>query len=115
MAQNKPIPESPLFWMPKSVWGPLLWQQLHARALAYLPMKGEQEWLDAFLISIPCPHCQKHFNLFMDENPPDLSDRPSMFAWTVAAHNYVNRSKHKEELTLEQALLSHSKAILKQD
>lgn len=102
--KNKAISESSLAWLPKSIWGPLLWRQLHCRALSYLPMKGEQEWFNAFIQSIPCPHCQKHFQLFVEQNPPDFKDRPSFFRWTVLAHNYVNKAKDKKEVDLATAL-----------
>lgn len=104
MAANKPISESSLEWMPKSVWGPLLWRQLHCRALAYLPMHSESKWLDDFILNIPCPLCQAHFNEFHKMNPPDLRSRIAFFEWTVSAHNYVNRSKNKKEYTVAEAL-----------
>lgn len=107
----KPIPEHPLQWMPKSVWGPIKWKELHARALAHLPMDGEREWFDAFVESIPCPKCQAHFEIFLKDNPPVLDSRPAFFRWTVAAHNWVRRSQHKPELTLAEALAQNVEAF----
>lgn len=83
------------------------WQELHGRALAYLPMDKEKEWFDTFVDSIPCPHCQKHFTLFVEENPPCFESRPKFFAWTVEAHNYVRRSQQKPEISLDEALSLH--------
>lgn len=105
---SKAIPEHPLAWMPKSVWGPLKWKELHTRALAYLPMEGEKEWFDSFVKSIPCQHCQKHFQLFVEKNPPDFTDRVAYFKWTVAAHNYVNRSNNKEEWSIVKAVADNA-------
>ena len=105
---KNPIPESSIAWMPRAVWGPLLWKQLAARALAHLPMEGEKEWFDSFVQSIPCPHCQSHFQLYISKNPPDFSSRPAFFVWQTEAHNFVNRAKRKPELTLAQALAVHS-------
>jgi hypothetical protein len=93
--------------MPKSVWGPLKWRELHVRALAYLPMDNEKEWFDSFVQSIPCPKCQAHFELFLKDNPPTFDSRTSFFSWTVKAHNYVNRALQKPELSLEEALAEH--------
>src|SRR5690606_7370890 len=109
---SKAVPESALHWMSKGVWGPIKWKELHARALAYLPMNDEEEWFKSFVTSIPCPHCQKHFELFLDNNPPRFTTRPDFFVWTVRAHNYVNRSNKKPELTLEQALVLHTDCML---
>lgn len=106
------ISASDLDWMPKAIWGPIKWSELHARALAYLPMAGEQAWFDDFVRGLPCPKCRRHFEVFLEDNPPDLSSRPAFFAWTVQAHNYVNRSKKRPELTLEEALAVHAKGIL---
>lgn len=104
----KSIPEHPLQWMPKALWGEIKWRELHARALAYLPMDNEKEWFDSFVQSIPCPKCQAHFELFLKDNPPDFSSRPAFFRWTVSAHSYVNSSLGKTEYTIEQALVAHA-------
>lgn len=109
---SKPISESSLMWMPKKIWGPIKWRELHCRALAYLPMQGEDGWFKSFIESIPCPNCQKHFELFINENPPNFESRPDFFKWTVDAHNYVNRSNCKEEISYERALALHSGIIL---
>lgn len=105
---SKAIPEHPLQWMPKSIWGKIKWKELHCRALAYLPMEGEPEWFKSFIASIPCPKCQEHFTLFCQDNPPDFSSRPGFFRWTVDGHNYVNRANKKKELTLMEAIIEHS-------
>lgn len=104
----KAIPEHPLQWMPKALWGKLKWFELHARALAYLPMDNEKEWFDSFVQSIPCPKCQAHFELFLKDNPPDLSSRPAFMVWSVKAHNFVNRALQKTELSIEGALAANS-------
>lgn len=105
---SKAIPEHPLQWMPKSVWGPLKWRELHCRALAYLPMTNEEQWLKSFIESIPCPKCKAHFDTFIQQNPAELSTRPAFFLWTIRAHNWVNRALEKKELDLEEALVLYS-------
>lgn len=114
---SKPIPKRSLDWMPKTVWGPMKWRELHCRALSYLPMKGEAEWLDKFVESIPCPKCQKHFEIFVKDNPPFFPDgvtsyrtldRPAFFRWTVDAHNFVNRALSRPEISYLDALTLYS-------
>ena len=101
------IPEHPLAWMPKSVWAPMKWKELHCRALAYLPMDGEKKWFDSFVKSLPCPDCQSHFELIVKQNPPDFTSRPAFFEWTVLIHNKVNQALGKNTLDIEQALVQH--------
>ncbi len=105
---SKAIPEHPLQWMPKSVWGPIKWKELHCRALAYLPMDHEEQWFKSFIESIPCPKCQRHFESFVEQQPPSFASRPKFFEWTVSAHNFVNRALNKKELDLEEALVLYS-------
>lgn len=93
--------------MPKSVWGPIKWKELHTRALMNKDMEGEAEWFKAFVVSVPCPKCQKHFEEFVKAIPPDFSSRVAFFAWTVAAHNYVNGATNKRSITLDEAYQTH--------
>ena len=108
MKTKASISKHSLEWMPKKVWAQAKWAELHCRALAYLPMEGEQEWFDNFVENIPCPHCLAHFRIFLEKNPPDFSSRPAFFRFTVCAHNYVSRSLGKPEMTVTEALLVHS-------
>ena len=108
--QNKPeaITESSLEWMPKSVWGPIKWKELHSRGLCSLSMEHESDWFDAFLRGLPCPDCRRHFEEFLGRSPPVFSDRQAFFEWTVAAHNFVNRRVGKPEITIEAARFLHA-------
>lgn len=113
--KTQPIPEGSLAWMPKTAWGPMKWKELHLRALAYINLtrkddglvvtSAETKWFNAFVESIPCPLCQHHFQSYLQQNPlPEEMTRPQYFRWTVDAHNYVNRSLRKPELTIPEAL-----------
>lgn len=104
----KAIPPHPLEWMPKAIWGPIKWRELHCRALAYLPMDHEEQWFKSFIESIPCEKCKAHFYSFIEQNAPDFSSRPAFFRYTVLAHNWVNRALHKKELDLSEALVIYS-------
>ena len=103
----KAIPESPLLWMPKSLWGPLKWKELHSRAFLDRDMSGEKEWFHSFVISVPCPKCQAHFEAFIKACPPDFTSRIAFFRWGVEAHNYVNAATKKRLITLDEAYRMH--------
>ena len=96
-----------LEWMPKSVWGPIKWKELHCRALLALPMQGEDRWFSAFVEGLPCPKCREHFEAFVHHHPPNFVSRALFFEWTVNAHNYVNVANGKRELSLDEALEAH--------
>jgi hypothetical protein len=113
MSESSPVPtaaiaESSLEWMPKSVWGPIKWKELHTRALAPLPLDQEEAWFAHYLEGLPCPKCREHFQQFMAWRPPPLDSRAAFFAWTVQAHNYVNRATGKPEFTVAEARRLHA-------
>jgi hypothetical protein len=85
------IDHQSLEWMPKHVWGPIKWRELHYRGLTDFPMDKEHEWFAAFCRGLPCPQCREHFESFLRDHPPDFSSREAFFSWTVRAHNHVNR------------------------
>lgn len=97
-----------LDWMPKSVWGPIKWKELHSRALTSLPMDDEAKWFQQYVEGLPCPECREHFEQFLGENPPDFTNRGSFFEWTVRAHNFVNRACGKKELSADEARELHA-------
>jgi hypothetical protein len=97
-----------LDWMPKEVWGPIKWKELHYRGLVKLPMDGERNWFKAFRKGLPCPKCRKHFEAFVRKKPPDFSSRPKFFAWTVAVHNHVNEALGKRRFSINKAKAKHT-------
>jgi hypothetical protein len=101
------INEEGLEWMPKSVWGPIKWKELHTRALLERSMEGEEHWLAAYLAGLPCPKCREHFEEFLRKSPPDLRSRRQFFVWTVAAHNFVNEAIGHRTLGVTEALNEH--------
>ncbi len=71
-----------------------LWSELHKRTLAYQgDQPAEREYLDAFARRLPCGDCRRHWAQITAKLPPDLESPGTYFAWSVAAHNEVNRSK----------------------
>ncbi len=93
--------------MPKSVWGPIKWKELHTRALIERAMTDEARWFAAYVDGLPCAKCRAHFAAFLAESPPDFRSRPLFFAWTVAAHNFVNEATGKRNLTVAEAYAEH--------
>ena len=104
----KAIDESSLSWMPKEVWGPIKWKELHVRGLAPFPMDDEDKWFAAFLKGLPCPKCRAHFCSFLETTPPDYSSREAFFEWTVTAHNFVNAANGKPDVTVAEARALHA-------
>jgi hypothetical protein len=75
----------------RSFWGPALWAELHARAMAYGgDAEGERAWLDRFTARVPCGECRQHWLELVTQTPPDLSDAGAFYRWTVSVHNAVN-------------------------
>jgi hypothetical protein len=105
--QSQAINHQCLDWMPKAVWGPIKWKELHTRALVELPMQGEEEWFAAFVDGLPCPECRAHFEEFLRRTPPDFRSRRNFFRWTVLAHNAVNQALSKPSWTVGAARREH--------
>jgi hypothetical protein len=97
------IDESSLEWMPKSVWGPIKWKELHTRGLVDLPMDNEGRWFSAYVAGLPCTKCRQHFEQFLAAHPPDFKSRHDFFAWTVEAHNFVNEATGHPRLNIDEA------------
>ena len=85
-----------------SIWGPVLWKELHDRTNAYnMDLESEERWIGIFLSWIPCGKCKKHFIEINKNNPPDLSSRENYIKWGVKVHNIVNESLGKPMFVLE--------------
>lgn len=74
-----------------------MWAELHRAALAG-PLAPE--WLEGFARRVPCGACKTHWREILDAAPPDPADP---FAWSVRAHNAVNRRLGKAELSVDEA------------
>lgn len=101
--------------MDSTVWGPKLWFVMHTFALSYPenPSKTDKMAMDEFFnnlkLTIPCPTCRKHYSEILAKNPVSnhLSDRASLFAFTVDVHNEVNKTLDKPLLSVEHAMYIH--------
>jgi hypothetical protein len=89
--------------------GPILWEQMHRRALRYNGTTKDEEpiFLQKLVGQLPCGECKDHAIEYIDANPQALESAETYFAWTVAFHNHVNLTKENpsEELTVQQAYL----------
>tara|TARA_R110000868_G_scaffold73521_3_gene213177 strand:- start:5698 stop:6099 length:402 start_codon:yes stop_codon:yes gene_type:complete len=92
---------APIIQTEIQVRGPELWAELHRFAVE-LPAKGVVDWVAAWLAKIPfegCP-CERHWKIWVVEHPIRYSD---LFAWSVEAHNEVNRRTGRDLVTVEEA------------
>jgi len=98
--------------LPPSVWGPVLWEVLHAvgaqggRSPASIRGDEERElkWLFNNLESvIPCAECRKHLAEYRRAHPvPDAAEGFAVWAWTF--HNAVNERLGKAQVPFTQVL-----------
>jgi Erv1 / Alr family len=98
-------------------WGPPLWEELHRWSLT-TDLPSAKAWLNRFWARVPCLKCKVGWFKLLTEHPPDFRSNQSLFAWSVAIHNAVNRHLGKPELTLQSARLrwakmpSHEKTLV---
>ena len=89
--------------VPKT-WGPSLWRAIHFVALGYPsePTGSDVAAYGDFFRSlgavIPCDTCKNNYVRHLAELPPDpYLASGSLFEWTVAMHNVVNRETGKRD------------------
>src|ERR1700683_2200222 len=78
-------------------WGPPLWEELHRWSLT-TDLPSANAWLNRFWARVPCLKCKVGWFKLLTEHPPDFRSNQSLFAWSVAIHNAVNRHLGKPEL-----------------
>ena len=83
--------------------GRVLWARLHHWAMSGRH-RSTPDWLSAFAREIPCGDCRQHWNRVVKQNPPDYSSTAALFAWSVKAHNLVNRRIGKKTVSLDKAI-----------
>ncbi len=80
--------------------GRAVWASLHRRALTW-DAGDDSEWLlREITAKLPCGDCAAHWVIVMHTLPVRWGD---YFAWSVEAHNAVNRRLGKPELAVDQA------------
>lgn len=71
-----------------------LWRELHTCR------HPSPDWLDQFALRIRCDGCRRHWREVIATHPPIFND---WFAWTVRAHNEINRRLGKPHMTVAAA------------
>lgn len=101
--------------MNPSIWGKHLWFSIHFIALAYpkSPTPSDREAYKMFYENlwkvIPCFKCSQNYQQHLKKLPlvaesvDYLASNETLFAWTVALHNEVNRMLDKPEMSLDAA------------
>ena len=88
--------------------GPGLWHKLHRFAVTWNGNKTQAyEFFQKFDALIPCGSCKNHWRELWKETPADLTNRVTLFEWTVAAHNKVNERLGKPAYSLYTAYREH--------
>lgn len=81
--------------------GPLLWGEMHSRALKARQISTEMVWLMQLANRLPCGECKQFYMEQLTTNPP--LHVSTYFEWTVNLHNAVNRKLGKPEMDVEEA------------
>ena len=102
-------------------WGPNLWRSIHYIALGYPGNRAADPETRAAYIAfyrnlwyvIPCLKCAVNYKRHIDAEMPPIEgfmdSGKSLFEWTVALHNVVNRELGKREWTVEEAIEHYTK------
>jgi len=97
-------------------WGPRLWHQFHAYALAYNPQYIEPQtvraWYADFADMIPCETCSTKYRSILKSRyaltRDNLTSNRALFEWTVTVHNAVNMFLGKRLVPLQEAWRIHN-------
>jgi hypothetical protein len=82
-------------------WGPSAWRMLHSITFTMDPDASEEQrkHYETFFKTIghilPCPSCRQHYNLYVEEHPPDASSPKALAKWLYLLHDSVNARIHK--------------------
>jgi hypothetical protein len=107
---NEPLPQ----WVRnvKLPWnfGPRWWLFLHSLCLLLSdePTDDErakrQQKIYDFVEDIPCKSCRGHAQVHVQQYPPDLRTRRTLFTWSWRFHNIVNQRLGKAVVAFDAAL-----------
>lgn len=92
------------------IWGKHGWALIHYVALGYpdnpsmIDITNYKNWYINIGNVLPCETCKKHYNNLISLNPPNTSNRDSLFKWTVDIHNNVNKKLDKPIILYQDAI-----------
>ena len=99
--------------MEPQAWGPGIWNFIHTTAVVYPTPKsgninditeGYYRFFDGLTFTLPCCNCRKHFKKSVEKDlRTALTNKTSLFKWTVDVHNAVNRLHGKKIWTYQEA------------
>ena len=90
-------------------WGSYIWGTIHEVAMGFpeIPNEADREHYKQFYTLLfkvlPCPVCREDFVSIEHLYPIDLTDRDSLFKWTVEIHNAVNKKLNGFIWTVDEA------------
>lgn len=98
-----------------SIWGPSFWTTSHYITLCY-PIRPKEEdkenvrtYFNLLQHLLPCPYCREHYkqNLILSPLTDEiLSIKLKLVIWFINMHNYINKQLGKNEISIEDALVS---------
>jgi len=87
------------------VWGPYLWNVLHALTFKYEPSKDRTSYKRLFTYHLfnmlPCKPCRQNFRRHIESYPIKLDTRESLSRWLVKIHNIINATLEKKKIKYE--------------
>jgi hypothetical protein len=97
------------------VWGPFYWFVLHTITLSYplnpneVTKKKYYEFIQNLPLFIPNSDIGDAFSKIINDYPvtPYLDSRPSFIKWMHFIHNKINLSLGKEEVSMDDAMISY--------
>ena len=90
-------------------WGKFGWGFIHNVALGYPEdltyMKKEQyrKFFEVIGDVLPCLDCQDHYKEMIADYPPIMTNKETLFKWTVDIHNNVNKILNKDQISYDKA------------
>ena len=98
------------------LWGPVYWRMFHYMTLSY-PIKPKEEnknivknfFTEIVPNILPCPICRNHYKENLKLNPLNddiLELKLKLVIWLINMHNYVNKQLGKNEISIEDSLIS---------
>lgn len=83
---------------PIEVWGPILWNYLHLRAINWdrratpAEVLAEHQYLRSVFDNLPCPECRQHaLDYYWAVREPDLRSAATYQYWVFVFHDSVNQ------------------------
>jgi len=84
------------------IFGPSFWGALHLACLGAENPEKVREFITLYQYVLPCAGCRHHFSQLLQDFP--IPEEGDLFEWSIEAHNIVNKSLGKPEITVEEAM-----------